>query len=640
MKKICFILSLAIIALFAACSEDLSNSEVLSKNVKQQNLVVEKYKPTYKYAFACKMPEGNTKAFMAMPGKWEQFSEINIKFYNGTEEMQNKIKEIAEEWQQYINVRFKFVPTSTPDRKCDIRISFYNKDDPKYNKDRMSWSEIGTRALLKKRGATANVNMFIYNDPVELNSIDFKAQVLRIFGHILGLINEHQTEMNNIILDEDETYAYFGAYGWDEDQIYKNIIDIIGIRATLGGVYDSTSIMLMYIPDYLILRDPDGDKNKPLPSFEFINTELSENDITFIKSMYPKTEASPYEKGEIGSMFLYFPTGDLYDGNDDPNLRKGTIGLAYWDWDKRSYTAQGQVRTYPTIGVGEYNWTTQNTHILYRQQWGISANIFNITDSEIQRIAGAKGFSTPSVDDFIEIFGTWTTDYGELTGCVRNDFTVYDQRGGNVEKGWDYPDLTAILQMFGQMPVKYADIKSNIFDFMMANIYIDNIKNVGVPFMRQWSSTSGLCITPLGLSTNEAAEIRSSYYDYGIGFGLKMKNVPRGLFVNDRNTKVAVNHSLYHFCSSRYCRPYTDKELGYKMFYSDTDDVVIYKPYGGTNPGDDYKELPRGLERGIALRYTYRAPGKEYTKYRVVERWSIIKAEATKIISQLDINYY
>lgn len=636
MKKIYFILSLTIIALFAACNDDFSDPGGMKPIVKSHGSVRQKYKPTYEYAFACKIAENKTKAYMLSPGKWPDFYEINIKFYNGTPAMQQKVMDISKEWAQYVNIKFKFVPAATLDKKCDVRISFYNKNDSKYNKDKMTWAYLGEQAQLFSRGATANINMFTYDDPTELNSIDFKAQILRVFGHILGLTTEHQSERNNIIIDEEEALLYFEDYGWKEPQIREHIFKPYGDLATQQGQYDSTSIMLMYIPDYLISKY-DTDITAPIPSFEFINTKLSENDITFIKAMYPRTDASKYEKGETGSVYLYFPTGDWYDDLNDMNEKTGHIGIAYWDWDSNTTTSIGQTRTYPTIGVGEYNWTAQNTRTLYRQRWGTYANFFNITDAEIKRIVGETGLPTPSVNDFIEVHGTWTTDYGHLTGCVRNEFTMYDKKGGNMVTGWDYPDLTAILQMFGQMPVKYANIKYNVFDFMMANAEIDGIKDLGIPFMKRWSSTSGLCMTPLGLSTNEPAEVRKTYYDYGIGFGLKMKGASRGLFVNDRKTTVDVNHKLYHFCSSRYCRPYSDQELGYKMYYSIADDIVIYKLYNESAPGGDYKELPRGLERGIALRYTYRAPGKDITRYKVVETWSKIQAEAQKIKSQLNI---
>lgn len=284
MKNFYFILSLAIMALFSACSndmEDFSNP----KNENNPQRVSVGYHPTYKYAFAIKTPETRTKAFDISRLNWEQHFTINIKFLNGSPEMQEKVKDISKEWQQYINLKFNFLPSSVADRDAQVRISFA-QPNTKYS-EKMTWSYIGWNARIVKRGETAHIGMFNYNDPTELNSIDFRAQVLRTFGYILGLIPEHLAPMSNVQLLEDEALYYYSRYGFKEDLIYNYIIDYYNeneINTEHKGIYDPKSIMQIYIPNELLEVIDD---NKPVPDLEVINTELSENDIIFIQALYP-----------------------------------------------------------------------------------------------------------------------------------------------------------------------------------------------------------------------------------------------------------------------------------------------------------------------------------------------------------------
>lgn len=635
MKNFYFILSLAIMALFSACSNDMGDFSN-PKNEDNPQRVSVGYHPTYKYAFAIKTPETRTKAFNTSGLNWKQHSTINIKFLNGSPEMQEKVKDISKEWQQYINLTFNFLPSSATDREAQVRISFA-QPNTKYS-EKMTWSYIGWEACTVRRGETAHIGMFNYNDPTELNSIDFKAQVLRTFGYILGLIPEHLAPASNVHLIDDEALYYYSRYGFKEDLIYKYIIDPY-TEAAIGPEskemkHDPKSIMQIYIPNELLeVIDP----SRPVPDLEVINTELSENDIIFIQALYPITKADPYKKGKTGEVFLRLISGEWYDDRPVAD-RTGQLGIAGYDWENKVYSKGRQTRKYKTIGVGEYEWFSENLRVQYRQMWGTWMNWFNITDDEISRIVGSTGLPKPPVNDFIDLFGTWITDYNSELGCIRNEFFIYDKKDGTLLTGWDMPDCTAMLQMIGQMPVKYADYRYNFFDFVSANAEIDTLNSFGIPFMTRWSSISGLKVPPMGLSSNEPAIVRDKYYDYGIGFGLKMKGTARGLFCSERKgSNLCVNHKLYHFCSARYCRPYTDEELGYKMYYSVKNDDVIYRMLG-SNPNDNsYIEIPRGLERGVALRHTYRDPGKDFTKYQVVKKWSEIKAEAASIISKIDL---
>lgn len=625
------------IALFAACSNEITDLDNPKSSDAQHNRA--DYHPTYKYAFAYKVPkEGYTKAFMLKTGKWDNGDTIKIKMLNGTPAMQEKVKEISKEWQKYINLTFQYVPSTTANKKCDVRISFYEPGSAKYGTDKMSWSEIGTLCTKLSRGATANIYMVNYNDATELNSIDFRAQVLRIFGHILGLPNEHQAEQAKVELDEDEAINYYKGFGWDEDLIFEHIITQYTERAIKQGVFDQNSIMLMYIPNYLFTYTG-SDK---VPDFEVINTKLSENDITFIKAMYPKTLAGPWVKGKSGSVWTYMNTGAGY----------GQYSIADYNWDTHTYTNNSYMcGTYKTIGVGEYTWTTQNLKLMYRALWGKEMlSKFNIDESFMKGLFSREYIPFPgcTLNDFLDVFGTYITEDSELGGAYRHPdkYLFFDKENGTRIKGWELPDYYDILQLLGQMPVKYAKVADNARDFFYANAEIDSIPNFNLPMLCTYSSTSGLRIVPMGFEKNNYWEARQPYY-FGKAFGLKIKSAPdfqygKNMFVFKENDLIVgtpgdYNNGFFHFCSARYCKKMSDEELGYKMYASDLTDQVIFLPLNETpKTAEQYKELPKGLERGIALRYAT-ADRKKCT-----ESWSTIKAEAAKMMKEivLDIWYH
>ncbi len=78
----------------------------------------------------------------------------------------------------------------------------------------------------------------------------------------------------------------------------------------------------------------------------------------------------------------------------------------------------------------------------------------------------------------------------------------------------------------------------------------------------------------------------------------------------------------YHFGQVRYTRAKTDEELGYKLYIDNCNDQVVMLP---NTQQSNLVELPKGLERGIALRYANRSQMKIYKK------WSEICDEADQI---------
>lgn len=195
---------------------------------------------------------------------WLQHRKIKAFFLNGSAAIREKTLEYASEWSQYSNIRFE----ATEDRtSSDIRIA--------YKTGNLSY--IGTDALaVSKSDATVN---FEY-DTADVDSPEFRGTVLHEFGHVLGLIHEHQSPA--VLIDWNKGYVYnycqFG-YGWDKATVDLNFFaqfDKKDIRHTAG---DPHSIMAYYIPPAFTLDRRSFSKN----------LQLSTLDKQFIGELYPKT---------------------------------------------------------------------------------------------------------------------------------------------------------------------------------------------------------------------------------------------------------------------------------------------------------------------------------------------------------------
>jgi RHS repeat-associated protein len=323
----------------------------------------------------------------------------------------------------------------------------------------------------------------------------------------------------------------------------------------------------------------------------------------------------PYEKGPEGSVFMDIRT---YDDNG--------YGLCAWDWDKnvQEFVIPHEVGTYKTRVAGEYVWTAQNLKLKYQDLWSIYYSRFNLTQAQINARFGA---GAPSVDEFTNLFGTWATEYDYALN-YRFNFKFYDRENGAEQTGWDLPSTEDILQLLGQMPRNSGSLKEDAKHFFYANDKVDGINSYGLSSLQNYKSISGLAIPPMGMSENNF-EGERNWYSFGYGFGLKMKDHLTFFSVQDAHNSIIVNQELWHFCSARYCKPVPDEELGYKLYVDNCNDAVVMYPY---NKQTRLTELPKGLERGIALRYANRSRMKVYKK------WSEICAESEEIRKSISGN--
>ena len=205
---------------------------------------------------------GPSRAAFQIAKLWPNGSNIKIRFLGGTAAQHDTVKQFALEWTEHANLTFEF--SSGTDAK--IRISF--EDDG-------AWSYVGTDSLGIPAGqATMN---FGWLD---------QGVVLHEFGHMLGMIHEHQNPRDNPIeWNKTVVNAALGGppNGWDPATIDHNMYEKYNVTQINGSDFDPASVMLYSFPPSWTQG---GFHSEP-------NDILSDTDKEFASRVYPGTSSDP-----------------------------------------------------------------------------------------------------------------------------------------------------------------------------------------------------------------------------------------------------------------------------------------------------------------------------------------------------------
>ncbi len=194
-----------------------------------------------------------------MAGKlWPIGKTLRVRFLGGSSEQHDQVEPWAREWLDYANLNLDF--SDAPG--AEIRIAFDAADG--------SWSYVGTDALVvPERSATMNLGFLE------------KGNVLHNFGHVLGLIHEHQSPNADIhwnekaVLEDLQGPPNF----WDAGTVNRNVLTPHDPDRYAGyREFDPDSVMMYAFPSSWT-RDNRG--------FEGDATELSDSDRQFARRLYP-----------------------------------------------------------------------------------------------------------------------------------------------------------------------------------------------------------------------------------------------------------------------------------------------------------------------------------------------------------------
>lgn len=197
---------------------------------------------------------------------WEQSKkQLYVRFTDGESSVQEKVKQVAKEWENYCAKEFVFIDNLNQTTTADISISF---------KDKTSWSLIGKDS--KTAVPSMNLGWLTNNS----SDNEYRRVVLHEFGHALGLIHEHQNPNNNPIQwNKENVYAFYKQkFGWSKKVTYANFFEKYVTNQMNSSNFDPNSIMMYEIPELFTTN-----------GFSTVaNTQLSETDKKWIGSIYPK----------------------------------------------------------------------------------------------------------------------------------------------------------------------------------------------------------------------------------------------------------------------------------------------------------------------------------------------------------------
>lgn len=202
---------------------------------------------------------------------WAPGHTIRIRFLGGSPALQERIKAAARQWTEHANIHFDFVIAEP----SDVRIAF--------TPGKGSWSYIGTQC--KSAASTEpTMNLGWFTDATDDREIS--RVTLHEFGHVLGMIHEHQSPVANIDWDEPVVIAYYATLTppWPAGDVENYVFNTYDSAHTNFSGFDPKSIMIYPIPN----EHTDDDWEVGW------NSELSEIDKQHVKVLYPAVVAPSY----------------------------------------------------------------------------------------------------------------------------------------------------------------------------------------------------------------------------------------------------------------------------------------------------------------------------------------------------------
>jgi hypothetical protein len=191
---------------------------------------------------------------------WDPGITLRIRFINGSTSLQSQVSQIGKAWEKYANIKFDFIEKG----ESHIRISFNDS------------------GLIKPAlGSLANIypqdepNCFI-DTSLFKSSKTFRAMVLHVFGHIMGLQHENEVPLKGRLWNSTALQQYAKEKNWEDNDLRHHLIDPYSASMSNCIAADSKSVMY-YNPK----------QNWTTEKYIRISDSLSKQDKIIISHLYP-----------------------------------------------------------------------------------------------------------------------------------------------------------------------------------------------------------------------------------------------------------------------------------------------------------------------------------------------------------------
>ena len=210
--------------------------------------------------------QGTFRAALPRGINWENGTVLDVWFMNGTATLRGAVEHHIKTWEEHANIRFRM--STSP--KAPVRVSFDSTGMTAPNQ----FDALLGRTCLNGNPAMPTVNLgFVPGTPES----EIRRLILHEFGHVLGLIHEHQSPAGGIRFKPNVYQWFKDNAGWDASVVRSQVLTRFSQSEMLNSTsFDPHSIMCYYFPAEV--ADPGT----------FLNTTLSPTDIRFIGQVYPK----------------------------------------------------------------------------------------------------------------------------------------------------------------------------------------------------------------------------------------------------------------------------------------------------------------------------------------------------------------